>query len=302
MKVAQFLNIPFQHFITKKEKWRYIIITSLFFILFLFIYQPFGIYADAVEEDFSIAEFITILLSIGSVVFLVLYVSQFVLRKRFAPSEFNLKFFLKWFFMDIVFIVMIMNVVEFFVFEDDVITINNVMEEVIFGVVGSFFILFFTLLYPVIGILAFTYLKQLHTDKKTLEKDLDIARAHYKIASGNDTPIEILDEKGICKLTVSINNVFTIESKNQYVSIKYRRNDRIVEQQIRARFSVLFDSLGDFPSMLRCHRSFAVNLMNVEKLKYIDQKPNLVLGTTELLKIPVSKTYLKEVKSKLSKY
>lgn len=302
MKMTHFLNLPFEHFITKKEKWTYVLTSSLFFILFLSIYQPFGIYTEAENENFTLPEFFMILLSIGTIVFLVLCVSQFLLRKRFAPAEFNIRFFLKWFFMDILFIVTIMNVVEFFVLEDDVITLSNVMEEVIFGVIGSFLILFFTLLYPVIGSLAFVHLKQLHIAKKELEKDLNEVRVHYKIASGSDAPIKMLDENGACKLTVAMNHIFMIESRNQYVSIKYKKNDRVIEQNIRARFSHIFNDLKEFPTIMRCHRSFAVNLMNVEDLQYIDQKPYLILCAPSSEKIPVSKTYLKEVKSKLSEF
>jgi hypothetical protein len=298
----QILNLPFHHFNTRKEKWRYVLTSVLFFIFFLLIYQPFGIYAEAEEEKFSALEFIGLLFSIATVVFLVLCVSQFILRKRFAPSEFNLKFFLKWFLIDIVCIVIIMAIVEFFLFEDDIITIDNVLKEVVFGIVATFFVLFFILLYPVVGILAFVHLKKLHNDKKELEKDLSVVSAHYKIASGNQELVKIVDEKGICKLTVSVSNLFIIESKNQYVSIRYRRNDRIVEQCIRARFSVIFESLTKFPTMLRCHRSYAINLMNVETLKFIDHKPTLILDASETLKIPVSKTYLKEIKAKLSEY
>lgn len=302
MKAIQFLDTPFHHFSSKKEKWRYIVISSLFFVLFLSIYRPFGIYTEALSEDFSTLEFMITLVSLGIVVFIVLCLGQFTFRKRLISTEVNLRIFFKWFLFDILLIVLAMSLIEFFVFEDDVITLNNVFDEIVLDVFETFLILFFTLLYPVIGTLAFVYLKKLYSDKKELEKDLEVVKVHYEIASGNGALVEILDENDVCKLTAPINSIQVIESRNQYVLVKHEKNNRFIDQHIRARFSTVFDNLKEFPSIIRCHRSFAVNLMNVEGLKYINQKPYLILTSSEDIKIPISKTYLASVKMKLAQY
>ncbi|WP_272151516.1 LytTR family DNA-binding domain-containing protein [Tenacibaculum aiptasiae] len=302
MKIGQFLNIPFEFFNTNKEKWFYVSSSSIFLMLFVLVYQPFGIYEVLKNSRYNIVELLLLLLFFSCVIFLVLAFSQFVLRKQFLVKNYTIKYFLKWFFVDVLLIVCVTTIIDYFVFEEDVITIDNIMKEMFFYSFLTYFSLCIVLLYPVMGILVYTYLKQLLSDKVTLEKDLTVIKEHYKIASGNEDLIKVLDENDVCKLTVAINTIYAIESQNQYILIKYLKNGRLIEQSVRTRFSKILNELKDFPSLIKCHRSYAVNLMNIESLKYLNQKPNLILGSPEMIKIPVSKTYLKDIKTKISLY
>ena len=302
MQLRQLLKLPFHHFQNKKEKWLYVLSCSLFFILFLFIYKPFGLGMALELEEYTLSQFLILVAFLSILVFLGLYVSQFILRMRFPNTNNNLAYFLKWFLIDVGLIVLLNAIVEYTWLEEDVITLNNFMEEVVFDVLRTFFYLTVVLLYPVMGSLVFVRLKQLHNDKQKLKSDLDVVTTRYKMVSGNEELIKILDEKGDCKLTVPLNNLYAIESKNQYVSIKYKRNNQLIEQNIRARFSNVLQEFQDFPSILKCHRSYAINLLNAQGLKNINQKPNVIFDETYSLKIPVSKTYLKDIKLQLSKY
>lgn len=304
MQFRQFLKLPFHHFQTKNQKWLYVLSCSLFFMLFLLLYQPFGISAVLESGEHTIGELFILAIALGSLVFLALYISQFILRARFFSTSTNTNVgdFIKWFLIDISFIVFLNAIIEYSWYEDDIITVNNFIQEVVLDIVVTFFILIFVLLYPVLGSLAYVNLKQLHSDKLQLKTDLDILTTHYKIVSGNEELLKIFDEKGDCKLTVPLNNLYAIESRNQYISIKYKRNDQLIEQSIRTQFSKVLQELQDIPTIHKCHRSYAVNLLNVKELKRIDQKPNLILDEVSVLKIPVSKTYLKEIKLELSKY
>lgn len=302
MKIKQFLNIPFQFFNSQKEKWFYAASSTIFLMLFILMYQPFGVYSEMKNTSYSIAELLLLLLFFSSVIFLVLAFSQFILRKLFSVENYTIKYFLKWFFIDVLLIVLVTTIIDYFVFEEDVITIDNILEEMFLYSFLTYVGLCVVLLYPVMGILVYTYLKQLLNDKITLEKDLTVVKKHYKIASGNDDLIKVLDENNVCKLTIAINAIYAIESQNQYILIKYIKNGRLIEQSIRTRFSKILNELKEFPSLIKCHRSYAVNLMNIESLKYLNQKPNLILGGLEMIKIPVSKTYLKDVKAKISLY
>ncbi|NMH89828.1 LytTR family DNA-binding domain-containing protein [Flavivirga algicola] len=302
MQFRQFLKLPFHHFQNKKEKWLYVLSCSLFFMLFLLIYKPFGLDVDLELGERTISGFLIFVTFLSTMVFFVLYISQFVLRKRFPNINNNLGYFLKWFLIDVSLIVFLNAIIEYTWLEEDVITLNNFMEEVVFDIIRTFFYATIVLLYPVMGSFVFVYLKQLYFDNQSLKTDLDVVTTHYKIVSGNEELIKILDEKGACRLTIPLNNLYAIESKNQYVSIKYKRNNMLIEQSIRTRFSKLLSELQDIPSILRCHRSYAINLLNVQELKTINQKPNIILDESSTLKIPVSKTYLKEIKSQLTKY
>ncbi|WP_298900564.1 LytTR family DNA-binding domain-containing protein [uncultured Psychroserpens sp.] len=271
-------------------------------MLFLLVYQPFGLSAEIESGEHSLLQILALIIFLSTVVFIVLYVSQFVLRKRFPNTKNNLKSFLKWFLIDIALIVLLSAAVEITFDNEELNSVNAILDELVFDVLITYLALVFVLLYPVLGCSMYVHLKQLKNDKQQLKTDLDVVTTHYKIASGNEELIKILDEKGECKLTIPLNNLYAIESKNQYVSIKYKRNDALIEQNIRTRFSKLLNELQDIPSIFKCHRSFAINLINVQELKCINQKPNVILDEASVLKVPVSKTYIKDVKSLLSKY
>ncbi|WP_353780240.1 LytTR family transcriptional regulator DNA-binding domain-containing protein [Winogradskyella sp. 3972H.M.0a.05] len=302
MKFRQLLELPFHHFQAKQEKWLYVISCSVFFMIFALVYQPFGLSAEIESGEHTFVQLFALIGFISTVVFIVLCVSQFVLRERFPNTKNDLRYFLKWFLIDIALVVFLSLIVEITFDNDELNSVEAILDELVFDVVMTYFALVFVLLYPVLGTCMYVYLKQLHNDKQQLKTDLDVVTTHYKMVSGNEELIKILDEKGECKLTIPLNNLYAIESKNQYVSIKYKRNDILMEQCIRTRFSKLLDELQDIPGIYKCHRSFAINLFNVLELKTINQKPNVILDEAEALRIPVSKTYLKDVKAQLSKY
>ena len=302
MQFRQFLKLPFHHFQNKKEKWLYIISCSVFFMLFLLVYQPFGLSAEIESGEHSFAEVFLLIAFLSLVVFMVLYVSQFVLRVRFPNSHNNLKYFLKWFLIDIGLIVLLSATIELIFGREELNTVDAILDELVFDVITTYFALVFVLLYPVLGSFVYVHLRQLHNDKQELKADLDVVTAHYKMVSGNKELVKVLDEKGDCKLTIPLNNLYAIESKNQYVSVKYKRNDQLIEQHVRTRFSKVLQDFQDVPMIFKCHRSYAINLINVQGLKNINQKPNVVFNEAYPLKVPVSKTYLKEVKLELSKY
>ncbi|CAL2101196.1 HTH LytTR-type domain-containing protein [Tenacibaculum sp. 190130A14a] len=302
MKIKQFVNIPFQLCNSKKEKWQYVISCTLFFILFLLIYRPFGILNGAKEHNHSLVHYVLVVFIFATIIFVVLSLSQFIIRNKYSKKKYTIKYLLKWFFIDVSLIVTIITFVDVIVLEEDIKNWQDFFDEVILQSLEIFFSLSIVLLYPVMGTLIYNYIKQLQENKKEIESDLRTVENHYKIASGNEALVKFLDEKNECKLTVPMNAIYAIESQNQYISIQYLKNERLLEQSVRTRFSKALKELEDFPSIIKCHRSYAVNMLNIVSLRYINQKPILILGTEKLIKIPVSKTYLKDIKTKLSLY
>ncbi len=133
-----------------------------------------------------------------------------------------------------------------------------------------------------------------------LKKEISLVNVRYKMIANNDDLIKICDENNKHKITIDLSSLYSIESKNQYVVIKFKRDNQIIERTIRTRFSKLLFELDSFPSILRCHRSFAINLQNVASLSSINNSPTLILGKDFLIKIPISKSYFKDIKEKLT--
>ncbi|CAM1340463.1 LytTR family transcriptional regulator DNA-binding domain-containing protein [Tenacibaculum amylolyticum] len=302
MKIKELLNIPLPLFNTRQEKWQYIISSTLFFVFFLLVYRPFGILDKSHAHGHSVTRYIMIVLIFAMIIFSILTLSQFIFRERFFVENRTIKYFIKWFLIDVLLIICFATFMVLLIFSEKIYSVEGFLSKIILRSIGMYFNISVVLLYPVMGTLIYNYIKQLHNDKKEIENDLELMNNHYKIASGNDDLVQIVDENNECKLTVPMNAIYAMESQNQYVSIQYLKNEKLCKQIIRTRFSKILKELEEIPSIIKCHRSYAVNLINIETLKNINQKPTLILGTFESIKVPVSKTYLKDVKTKLSLY
>jgi arginine repressor len=54
--------------------------------------------------------------------------------------------------------------------------------------------------------------------------------------------------------------------------------------------------------MVRCHRSFMVNIIKINHIKKVGKARYVVLNNTEIKPIPVSKSYFKNLVERIDKY
>lgn len=122
---------------------------------------------------------------------------------------------------------------------------------------------------------------------------------------GNRTPesniIHIKDEKGEIRLSINVENILYAESSDNYVTIKYINNDKIVDYLLRTNLKKLSDDLRDTP-IQRCHRSFMINLLHVTSLKKDQTEFIIQFDTTSIKDITVSKTYQEAIMDAFMKY
>ena len=122
---------------------------------------------------------------------------------------------------------------------------------------------------------------------------------------GNRTPesniIHLKDEKGEIRLSINVENILYAESSDNYVTIKYINNDKIVDYLLRTNLKKLSDDLRDTP-IQRCHRSFMINLLHVTSLKKDQTEFIIQFDTTSIKDITVSKTYQEAIMDAFMKY
>ncbi|MBR4138111.1 MAG: LytTR family transcriptional regulator [Bacteroidales bacterium] len=122
---------------------------------------------------------------------------------------------------------------------------------------------------------------------------------------GNRAPesniIHIKDEKGEIRLSINVENILYAESSDNYVTIKYINNDKIVDYLLRTNLKKLSDDLRDTP-IQRCHRSFMINLLHVTSLKKDQTEFIIQFDTTSIKDITVSKTYQEAIMDAFMKY
>ena len=102
--------------------------------------------------------------------------------------------------------------------------------------------------------------------------------------------ISFHDDRGILQLTVAKENLLYIESADNYVKIYYKVKGKLEHFMLRNSMKSLDEHIGD-RLMMRCHRSYMVNLDKVKVLRKSDEGLILDLDHEHIPNIPVSKTY-----------
>lgn len=316
MRLRPFLNQPVRVFNTDKKKWIYIITTMLFVAFFILFYTPFGINEEMEKPTTSIWRIISFIGSEVISIGIVLYIFQFYILQFYPNKTMRLKKYFNFFLLQMLCISILQNTIdtitEYHFFPEEFLNqepddfIDQFVEEntpidfildSILTVIPQVFILS----YPFMGCLLYFSITDLKEEVNELECELQSFKSKYKKQKNDHIPIELLDENNQLEFTLNLDQILAFESSNQYVLLYYLDNNNAINKQIiRTRLKKILNELSHTPT-IQCHRSYAVNLLNVEQLKRIDKKSYLTLSETDQLKIPVSKTYISDIKNRLVK-
>ncbi len=113
--------------------------------------------------------------------------------------------------------------------------------------------------------------------------------------------VNLYDYNGTLKLTINSESLYYMESQDNYVKIYYENHDKLLSYMLRCRTKAIEESLSD-TSMVRCHRSYMVNVMKINHIKKGGKARYIVLSNPQIKPIPVSKSYFKNLVEKIDKY
>lgn len=113
--------------------------------------------------------------------------------------------------------------------------------------------------------------------------------------------INLYDYNGALKLTINSDSLYYMESQDNYVKIFYENHGKLLSYMLRCRTKTIEENLAD-TSMVRCHRSYMVNVMKINHIKKRSKIRYIILSAKEIKPIPVSKSYFKNLIEKIDKY
>ena len=89
-----------------------------------------------------------------------------------------------------------------------------------------------------------------------------------KEAQPSATPADTIDLAGTTSesVTIHIPNLLYIESVGNYVKVVQLHEGKVVTHMLRATSKQMEEKLSNYPTIVRCHRAFLVNLQQVEKI------------------------------------
>lgn len=107
----------------------------------------------------------------------------------------------------------------------------------------------------------------------------------------NDKRIMLYDNSGSLKLVINQNNLFYIESDDNYIKVWYQDSYGELKQfMLRCKLKTIEESFSD-SNLVRCHRQYIVNINKIEQMiRQKDGSFSISLGL-KIAPIPVSKTY-----------
>ena len=103
--------------------------------------------------------------------------------------------------------------------------------------------------------------------------------------------ITLFDNSGSLKLSVSINNLYYVESDDNYIKVWYTDSKGELKQyMLRCRLKTVEESFKG-SSLVRCNRRYIVNIDKVKVLRKESDAYVLDLDNEAIPSLPVTKTY-----------
>jgi len=106
-----------------------------------------------------------------------------------------------------------------------------------------------------------------------------------------DQRITLFDNSGVLKFSISSENLYFIESDDNYIRVWYMDSAGEMKQyMLRCRLKTVEDSFSD-SELVRCHRKYIVNIRKVSILKSERDGYIIDFDIDSVDPIPISKTY-----------
>lgn len=121
------------------------------------------------------------------------------------------------------------------------------------------------------------------------------------VSDNSRNMIPFYDDKGILKFSVMKENLLYLESAENYVNICYLNKGKVSRYLVRDTLKKMEESFSG-TEIVRCHRSYIVNFEKVKVIRKDKDGLKLEFDNPSMADIPVSKTYVNTVMQTFSKY
>jgi Response regulator of the LytR/AlgR family len=275
---------PIPHYLVEKRNiLRLVLFTSLFALVFINIYSPFG-----ADKWFNLTklEFLTYSSLVILTGVLVVVVSRIIMYHVCKKHLINLLQYLTWIMAEIMFMALFYALFEKFVLKD----VRIFTDLVRLSALNTALVLL--LPYSV------TWLYFSWRDTKEQIERMEEMQAF----SGNTRDmIPFYDDKSILKFSVKKESLLYLESTENYISICYLNKGKVSKYLLRDTMKKMEENFSG-TEIIRCHRSYMVNFEKVKVIRKDKDGLKLELDNPSVIDIPVSKTYAENVMQTFSRF
>ena len=275
---------PIPSYLNQKQNIiRLVLFTSLFALVFINMYSPFGAdrWYNLTRLEFFTYSSLTILVGV-----LVVVISRIVMYHISKKLSIYLWQYLIWIGAEILSMALAYALFEKFFLKDvrifsDLIRISSRNTALVLLLPYSISWLYFSW----------------RDKKEQIERLADLPA--YSENSWNMIPF--YDEKGILKFSIKKENLLYLESAENYVNICYLNKGKVSKYLLRDTLKKIEENFSG-SEIIRCHRSYIVNFEKVKVIRKDKDGLKLEFDNPSVTDIPVSKTYVTAVMQTFSKY
>ena len=264
-----------------------VIISTLFALVFLTAYVPFS--ATAWFQVGKGNYFFTTLAFVGTgTLFLALSRTLMTwLVKKMRHFPFGL--YILWLFLEIVLISVYYSLLSYFQIQPT----GGDSFGFAYILAKSFLVTLVALGVPytvtdLVILLKDTQQRLMLTKSDTVDSDDEVMPEHTEI-------INLMDNNGNLKLSVKLDNLYYIKAEDNYINVFYQRSGTIASYMLRCKMQTIADNCVDSSSLMRCHRSYIINIKKVSVLHNETDGFVVDFEREGLESVPVSKTYSAKV-------
>jgi hypothetical protein len=262
---------------------RLIIFTSLFALIFINLYSPFGAdrWFNLTRLEFFTYSSLTILTGV-----LVVVISRIIMYNVCKRHSINIWQYLLWIFAEILLMALSYALFEKFFLKDS--RLFSDLVKMLFRNTTLVLLLPYSVLW-------------LYFSWKDKKEQIDRLADVGAFSSSTRDMIPFYDDKGILKFSLKKENLFYLESAENYVSICYQNKGKVSKYLLRETLKKAEENFTG-TEIIRCHRSYIVNFDKVKIICKDKEGLKLEFDNPTVIDIPVSKTYVNSVMNTFSKY
>ena len=259
-----------------------------FSVLFMAIYSPFSStawFSLTNLQDFGMtAAFYLVALAIMLISKLIMYNSQ-------AQVNFNLWKYILWIVAEVI-------IISIFYTHFTYVFVTPSEESLITIMAKSFGCILLIIAIPYTILTLYAAYKAKAEELQMLQYEMSLSNESSMVYP---SLINFYDYNGTLKLTINSDSLYYMESQDNYIKIHYENSGKLCSYMLRSRTKTIEESLAD-TSIVRCQRSYLVNVMKINHIKKGGKARYIVLSHDDIRPIPVSKSYFKNLISKIDKY
>ncbi len=268
-----------KYLLEKKLLWKSVIFILGFSILFMIIYKPFsttawfGFYPFRKLITTIIFYLISVLILVVSKQLLYIYQS----KHKLSITKYSLWIGCEFILIGVLYLLFTESIDK----EEHVLSFNTILKTSL--CVG----LILSIPYTIIT---------LYAGYKAKTEELSILLLQRKMRNLPKEPhlINLYDYNDSMKISIYDDAILYIESQDNYVQIFYEMDEKLKSYLLRVRTQKLEEQLTN-TSLIRCHRSFIININKIKLYKNEHNRATAVLTNPNAKNIPISKSYYKTI-------